>query len=107
MKIELYIDGKKKVFTAPFVPMLAKRKYLEVNSKIESREHTPTPEEIIDDNDAMYSILSDVVFKGQFTIEQLYEGASSEYADSKLTEAVWGIKPTTKREGEEGNDQGE
>jgi hypothetical protein len=106
MKIELYIDGDKKIFTAPFVPMLARRKYLEINSKMEQREKSPTPEEIIEDNDSMYSILSDVVFKGQFTIEQLYEGASSEYADAKLTEAVWGIKPTLK-EGEEGNDHGE
>jgi hypothetical protein len=107
MKIELYIDGKKKVFTAPFVPMLAKRKFLELEAKAEQRENQPSKQDLLDEDDEMLSILSDVVFKNQFTIEQLYEGASKEYVDEKMLEAVFGIKPSDKKEGEEGNEQGE
>lgn len=99
MKIELFIDGEKKLFSTPFVPMLAKRKYLELMSK----ELPSTNEELIADDDAHVSILTDVVFKGQFTIEQVYEGASEEYVKDKLREAVFGIK----KESNEGNQPGE
>jgi hypothetical protein len=101
MQIELHIDGKKKVFTAPFVPMLAKRKFLEIQAKAEQREGKPTSKELLEEDDAIFSILSDVIFKGQFTLEQLYEGASKEYLDEKLLEAIYGIKP------KEGNEAGE
>lgn len=100
MQIELYIDGKKKTFTTPFVPMLAKRKFLEIQAKAEQREDKPTSQELIAEDDAIFSILSDVVFKGQFTLEQLYEGASKEYLDEKLLEAIFGVKP------KEGNEKG-
>ena len=42
MQIELYLDGKKRLFTAPFVPMLAKRKYFELIVKQNSDEEEPT-----------------------------------------------------------------
>lgn len=100
MQIELYIDGEKKIFTAPFVPMLAKRKFLEIQAKAEQREDKPTSQELIAEDDAIFSILSDVVFKGQFTLEQLYEGASKEYLDEKLLEAIFGVKS------KEGNEKG-
>lgn len=106
MKIELYLDGEKKLFTTPFVPMLAKRKFLEIESKIEQNEEPLTKQQMIDYDDDMLSILSDVIFKNQFTLEQLYEGASREYVDEKIIEAIYGVKPK-KKEGEEGNDQGE
>lgn len=93
MQIELYIDGEKKTFTTPFTPMLAKRKYFELQAKAEKREEQPTFEEQLQEEDEMNSILSDIVFKGQFTLEQLYEGASQEYVFQKLTEAIYGIKP--------------
>jgi len=107
MQIELYIDGKKKLFTVPFVPMLAKRKFLEIEARAEKREEPVSKQEQLEEDDEVLSILSDVVFKGQFTIEQLYEGASKEYVDEKLMEAVFGIKPKKKNEDDEGNDQGE
>lgn len=105
MQIELLIDGQKKKFTAPFVPMLAKRKFLEIEARIEERtEPLPLKEQIAED-DEIFAILTDIVFKNQFTLEQLFEGASKEYIDQKLTEAIFGIKP--KKQDDEGNDQGE
>ncbi|WP_270577994.1 phage tail assembly chaperone G [Caldibacillus thermoamylovorans] len=100
MQIELYIDGKKKLFTTPFVPMLAKRKYLEVLAKAEQRETTSTIEQLQDD-DEIYSILTDIVFKGQFTLDQLYNGNSIEYIQMKMREAIFGIK-----EDDGGNEKG-
>ncbi|WP_099157270.1 phage tail assembly chaperone G [Virgibacillus ndiopensis] len=110
MNIELYIEGEKKTFTVPFVPMLAKRKYLEIQADIEKREETPTAQEILEEDDAMYSILPDIIFEGKFTLDQLYKGVSSEYAKEKLAEAVYGIKPKKskeKKEEDEGNQTGE
>lgn len=106
MQIELYIDGKKNLFTAPFVPMLAKRKFLEIEAKAENREEPLTKRGEIEEYDEVLSILSDVVFNGQFTVEQLYAGASKKYADEKLMEAVFGIKPKKKDVDVEGNEQG-
>lgn len=107
MQIELYIDGEKKIFTTPYVPMLAKRKYLELQAKIEQREHTPSAQELIEENDEMFSILSDIVFGGQFTLEDLYKGADEDYVFNKLAEAIYGIKhgDKKKKEDEEGNEQ--
>lgn len=89
--------------------MLAKRKYLEIEAaaeaKVKENEHYfPSAQEQLEEDDEMISILSDVVFKGQFTVEQLYNGASGEYIYGKLREAVFG-KPKT--EGNEGNEKGE
>ncbi|WP_017726769.1 phage tail assembly chaperone G [Halalkalibacterium ligniniphilum] len=107
MKIELYIDGEKKLFMVPFVPMLAKRKYLEIEAKKEEKGDA-TSGYTIDEFDEMCTILTDVVFQKQFTLEQLIAGASEEYANEKLLEAVFGIKPERElREGEEGNEKGE
>lgn len=105
MQIELYIDGENKIFSVPFVPMLARRKYFEIQAKAEEREGEPTTRDLLKEDDEMYSILTDAVFKNQFTINQLLEGASKEYVDEKLREAIWGIK--NKSEGNEGNIQGE
>ena len=100
MQIELYIDGEKKIFTAPFVPMLAKRKYYELQAKIEENEKELTPKEVLKEDDEYFSILTDIVFKGQFTLEQLYEGASAEYLREKMLEIIFGVKP------KEGNEKG-
>ncbi|QGH35132.1 hypothetical protein GI584_14240 [Gracilibacillus salitolerans] len=103
MKIDLVIDGKTKTFTTPFVPMLARRKYFELMSKIEdSEEETPTHQQLLDEEDELNSILSDIVFSKQFTLEQLYAGASKQYADEKLNEAISG-----KIKSEKGNEKGE
>jgi hypothetical protein len=106
MKIDLVIDGEKKTFTAPFVPQLARRKYYELMAKIEDQDpnEQPTPQQILDEEDELNSILSDVVFNRQFTLEQLYAGASKQYADEKLREAIFGKKP---KEDEQGNEKGE
>lgn len=49
-----------------------------------------TPEEIVEMDDKLYSILTDIVFQGQFTLEQLYNGQSQEYINQKLLEAIGG-----------------
>lgn len=108
MQIELYIDGEKKIFTAPYVPMLAKRKYLEIEAKAEEKGGQLSARERLEEDDELASILVDIVFKNQFTLEQLYAGASYEYIQAKLLEAVFGIKPSEKKkEGEQGNEKGE
>lgn len=111
MQIELYIDGEKKLFTAPYVPMLAKRKYLEISAKAEANAkeagneyYLPSVEEQIAEDDEMIGILANVVFDGQFTVEQVYKGASNEYVYKKLSEAVFG-KPKENK-GDEGNQKG-
>jgi len=105
MQIELLIDGKKKLFTAPIVPMLAKRKYLEIEAKAAEREDPITIRQQLDEDVEILSIISNVIFNNQFTNEQLLEGASEDYFREKLHEAVFGIKP--KKKAEEGNNQGE
>ena len=109
MQIELYIDGENKIFTIPFVPMLAKRKFLEFEAKQEKRiedEVTVTALHKIEEIDQMCMILADIVFDNKFTPEQLSTGASEEYLYKKTAEAVFGIKPEKKKEDEEGNEQG-
>jgi len=107
MKIELVIDKKKQIFTAPFTPMMARRKYYELMANLEEKdaEAEATPKDILEEDDELYSILSDIVFQNQFTLENLYAGASKEYLDEKLREAIFGTKP--KKENEEGNETGE
>lgn len=103
MQIEIFIDGEKKTFIAPVVPMLAKRKFLEIEATAEERERVPTAREQLEEENELAAILADVVFGGQFTAEQLYSGVSDEYFYSKLREACFG-KP---EESKEGNEKGE
>lgn len=105
MQIELYIDGEKRLFTTPFVPMLAKRKYLELMARGEQQGEEPTIQQQLEEDDEMVSILADIVFDKQFTIEQIYKGASNDYVYKKLREAIFGI-PEQKEEAKEGNEQG-
>lgn len=110
MQIELYIDGEKKVFTAPYVPMLAKRKYLEIMVRTEEKQkanenYEPSFKEQLEEENELLGILTDIVFKGQFTIEQLVAGASDEYVYAKLREAVFGEKPSNE-EDDSGNEMG-
>jgi hypothetical protein len=100
MQIELTIDGEKKTFTAPFVPMAAKRRYVEIMAKGEENKNISFKEQLEEDN-AILSILTDIVFKDQFTLDDLYNGASQEYVDQKLLEIVYGVKP-----GDKGNSKG-
>lgn len=96
MQIDLYIDGEKKTFSAPFVPMAAKRKYLEVQASIEERKETAeqlSPKDIIEEDQEMASILTDIIFKDKFTLDELYNGASQKQIDDKLAEAVFGVNP--------------
>lgn len=102
MQIELVINGEKKVFTAPYVPMLAKRKYLELMAKAEKREGPPTYEEQLQEDDELVSILADIVFEGKFTVDDVYRGASDEYIYQKLNEAIFGIRLKAE---EKGNDE--
>lgn len=111
MQIELYIDGEKKVFTTPYTPMLAKRKYLELEARSEKKRseakengkvYVPSAQEQLEEDDELVGLLADVIFGGQFTVNQAYEGAENDYIYKKLHEAIFGIK----EEGEQGNNQG-
>src|SRR5690554_6230746 len=110
MQIELYNNSEKKVFTAPFVPMLAKRKYLEVMAKSEEKmkndaEYANSAKAQLEEENELLGILTDIVFKGQFTIEQLVNGADNDYVYAKLREAVFGEKPSNE-EDDSGNEMG-
>jgi len=107
MQIELLIDGELKTFTTPFVPMSAKRKYLEIEARAEERkEPLPLKEQLEEDNEIL-SIMTDIVFKNQFTLDQLYDGCSKEYFDQKMLEAIFGVKPSDlKKESDKGNGKG-
>jgi len=103
LQIEILIDGKKKTFVASVVPMLARRKFLEIQAAEEEylEEHARIPaNKQIEFENEMINILVDVVFKNQFTAEQLLNGVSDEYFDKKLAEAIFG-----KVEGDTGNDR--
>jgi len=108
MKIELYIDGEKKLFTTPFVPNLAKRKYLEIMAKSEEKikeNGSLSFQDQLDEEDELVGVLADVVFNGQFTAEQVHAGASNNYIYDKLAEAVFG-KKKQENKGDEGNEEG-
>lgn len=111
MKIELYIDGEMKIFTAPVTPLRAKRLYFKLQAEAEEKakaqgeNYIPSYQEQMDEEDEMVGILANVVFKGQFTVDQVYDGASDEYVYEKLREAVFG-KKKSKSEENEGNEQG-
>ncbi|NAP00821.1 hypothetical protein FRY77_33120 [Halomonas sp. MG34] len=113
MQIEIYINGEKQLFSTPVVPMLAKRKFLELEAaneekaakfEAEGEKYIPSAKEQLEEDAEMASILADVVFDKQFTIDQLFKGASDKYVYDKLGEAVFGKK---KKEGNEGNEKGE
>jgi len=106
MKIELIIDGKEKLFTTDMIPMLAKRKYMKLQAnaeeKIKNNEYTTQTQ--LDEEDELVGILANVIFKGQFTPDQVYEGASDDYVYSKVQEAIFGKQEETEQEEvEEGN----
>ncbi|MBP3038062.1 hypothetical protein J9303_00885 [Bacillaceae bacterium Marseille-Q3522] len=66
--LSLFIDGKEKKFTIPFVNGMVWRKYIEWKSKVENLRDL-TVEEI----DELASLVV-YAFKDQFTLEQFYEG---------------------------------
>ena len=106
MKIELLIDGEEKTFTAPFIPMMANRKWNEILAEAEKRgDEKPTAEELLKEDEEVASILTDIIFKGQFTLDELYNGASKEYIDEKLSEALFNSKKKQPKD-EEGNKEG-
>ncbi|AJD91533.1 hypothetical protein JMA_22160 [Jeotgalibacillus malaysiensis] len=116
MQIVLTIKGEKKTFSAPFIPMAARRKYFELGAISEEKERDSVDKgepfllssrEQMEDDDEMLSILSNIVFKDQFTLDELYHGASKPYIDEKLTEAIFGKKRQMKKSEQAGNNLGE
>lgn len=106
MNIELLIDGEKKIFNTPIVPMLAKRKYMAIMAETEKKAkedefYSQSYQDALDEEDELAGVLANVVFGGQFTVDQLYAGASDEYVYEKLHEAVFGKKAEN-----QGNSQG-
>lgn len=109
MKIELKIDGKNQIFTTDIIPNRAKRNYLKLQADIESKvqkdeNYYPSAKEQMDEEDEIFGILANTVFGGQFTVDQLHDGAETEYIYDKVREAVFG---KTEEESESGNNQGE
>ncbi|SDO79194.1 phage tail assembly chaperone G [Halobacillus aidingensis] len=99
MQIELLIDGKKKIFTAPFVPMLAKRKWLEFEADESLDLDNPTPEQF----DEIATVIQKIVFREQFTLEELYWGIPYEQMVKKTFEAVYGFKSSEGTDDDQGN----
>ena len=64
MKIELDINDEKKLFTVPYVPMLARRKYYELQAEIEEKEGQPTTRELLDEDDDCLLYTSDAADEG-------------------------------------------
>ncbi|RDW17636.1 hypothetical protein CWR48_14070 [Oceanobacillus arenosus] len=107
MQIKIEINDEEQTFYTPKVPVSAKRKYLEVMAKSEEKakdneNYVSTYQDQLDEEFELAGVLADVVFKGQFTVEQLFDGVESDYLYEKLAEAVFGKK----KEGNEGNNQG-
>lgn len=112
MKIELKIDGEYKIFTTDIVPNRAKRNYLKIQAETEKKiekdeNYFPSAQEQMDEEDEIFGILAYTVFNGQFTVDQLHDGAEEEYIYQKVREAVFGEPKESDNEDEEGNDQGE
>ncbi|ADU30978.1 phage tail assembly chaperone G [Evansella cellulosilytica] len=103
MKIDLkfYVPGKDgkegefvtKTYTTPFVSMLARRKYLEMEVDKGFDMNNLKPEQM----DEVYSLLPNIVFHNQFTLEDLYKGADQTYIFEKLFEMLYGINPEEQR----------
>lgn len=104
MQIDIMINGEKKTFVTPFVPMLARRKFLEIRAKeekiFEKHKMIPAEKEIEIENELIH-LMTDVVFNKQFTAEELMNGVDTEYFNKKLREAVFGIKDEEVTDGEE------
>lgn len=105
MQITINIEGKEKTFTTSQVPMLARRKFLEIRAKeegiLEEKSRIPAEKQIELENE-MINILVEIVFNNQFTADELLSGVSDEYFDKKLHEAIFGIVEND----EEGNEKG-
>lgn len=109
MKIELKIDGEYKVFTTDIVPNRAKRNYLKIQANTEKKvkedeNYIPSTQEQMDEEDEIFGILANTVFGGQFTVDQLHDGAEDNYIYQKVREAIFGEAP---KDGDEGNNPGE
>lgn len=108
MQITIEINDEEKTFYTSKVPVIARRKYFEVMAKseekaLENEDYQPTIQEQLDEEFEFAGILADIIFKGQFTTEQLLEGVDNDYFYAKLREAVFGEKP---KESNEGNIKG-
>lgn len=106
MQITININGEDKTFTASKVPMLARRKFMEIRAKeeelIEKEGNIPTAKQIEFENE-LINILVEIIFKNQFTVDELLNGIDDDYFDAKLSEAIFGIKDD---EVDEGNEKG-
>lgn len=93
MQIEILIEGEKKTFTTAIIPMLARRKFMEIRAKeeelIEEHGMIPPKEQIELDNE-LINVLVDVIFKNQFTVDELLNGVSDDYFNEKISEALFG-----------------
>ena len=69
----------------------------------ENEDYRPSAQELLDEEIELAGILTDIVFKNQFTIGELLYGVDDKYLYDKLREAVFGEKP---KEQSEGNEQG-
>src|SRR5690625_3344889 len=105
MQITINIDGKEKTFTTSQVPMLARRKFLEIRAKeegiLEEKSRIPA-EKKIESETEMINIQVEVVFNNQLTANEILSGVTEEYFEKKLHEAIFGIVEND----EEGNEKG-
>jgi|SRR5690625_175106 len=79
MKLELIIDGEKKIFTTNFVSGRHFRKVMEYDEKIDYSDIG------IDETDELVGFVCEV-FDNQFTVDEFYDGIPSNQVISTITE---------------------
>lgn len=102
MKLELIIDGEKKIFTTNFVSGRHFRKVMEYDSKIDYSNIG------IDETDELVGFVCNV-FDNQFTVDEFYDGIPSHEVISTITSVFIYVrtgKTPEELESEEGNELG-
>jgi hypothetical protein len=71
MQIKLMIEEKERIFVASFIPARAFRKLLEIRNNVDLANLTA------EQLDEIVGLISNSIFKSQFTIDEFYDGLDS------------------------------
>lgn len=91
MDIKLYVDGKYRTYTVPFVKARMLRRALELSERFEGREDATVT---LEDLDLMADFIVDL-FGGQFTRDEFYDGLPADQlvpTVQKYMRAVAGVR---------------
>jgi hypothetical protein len=101
LKVELYIDGKKKTIVAPFVPLSVYRTLVEMETRINLTEMK------VDELDEFINLICSA-FGNKFTVDEFYNGfPANEFKEffAKFYRFVVGIDEDMNEEKTEGEDE--